>query len=100
MVSQFAISIGLILSTVAVFQQVDHAKSRPLGYNPENVISVAASKELYKNFQPLKQALLSSGYIEAVACASQSDDGLSIINGADFSWEGKEPGSDIALEVR
>lgn len=97
-VSQFAISIGLILSTVAVFQQVDHAKSRPLGYNPENVISVAASKELYKNFQPLKQALLSSGYIAAVAQASSPM--TDVYNRwSDFSWEGKEPGSDIALDV-
>lgn len=97
-VAQFAISIGLILSAVSVFQQVDHAKSRSIGYNPDNVISVAATKDLYQNFQALKQALLSSGSVEAVASASSPM--TAVYNKwSDFSWEGKEPGSDIALEV-
>jgi putative ABC transport system permease protein len=63
-VSQFAISIGLIVSTVAVFQQVRHAKNRSIGYNPHNLISVSPTKELYTNFQALKRELLGSGYIE------------------------------------
>lgn len=97
-VSQFAISIGLIVSTVAVFQQVRHAKNRSIGYNPHNLISVSPTKELYTNFQALKRELLGSGYIEAVATASSPM--TNVYNKwSDFSWEGKEPGSDIALEA-
>jgi ABC-type antimicrobial peptide transport system permease subunit len=97
-VSQFTISIGLIVSTIVVFQQVDHAKSRPIGYDPDNLISIRASRDLYLNFAPLKEELLNSGYIEAVATASSPMTAVYNI-WSDFSWEGKDPDSQIALEA-
>lgn len=97
-VSQFAISIGLIVSTIAVFQQINHAKNRSLGYNPDHLISVVATRDLYLSFGVLKQELLNSGNIEAVATASSPI--TAVYNKwSDFSWDGKEPDSDIALEA-
>jgi putative ABC transport system permease protein len=97
-VFQFTISIGLMVSTLAVFQQVRYARNRPLGYDPENVISIRATEVLYKNFQALKRDLLSSPYVEAVATSSSPM--TAVYNKwSDFSWEGKEPGSDIAFEA-
>jgi len=97
-VSQFAISIGLIISTAIVFQQINHAKSRSLGYNPDNLISINASDDLTKNYAVLKQDLLSTGYFESVAKASQPM--TRIYNRwSDFSWEGKDPNADIALDA-
>jgi ABC-type antimicrobial peptide transport system permease subunit len=96
-VSQFAISIGLIIGTVIVFQQVQHAKSRSIGYDPNNLINVEASDDLAKNFPVLKQELLTTGYFDAVARASQPL--TAIYNSwSDFSWEGKAPDEDIALD--
>ena len=97
-VSQFAISIGLIISTVIVFQQINHAKDRSLGYNPDNLISINASNDLTKNYVALKQDLLNTGYFESVAKASQPM--TRIYNSwSDFSWEGKDPNADIALDA-
>jgi len=97
-VSQFAVSMGLIVSTTAVFQQVNHAKGRSIGYNPDNLVSVTATRELYLNFGALKDELLNSGYIEAVATTSSPL--TSVYNKwSDFSWDGKDPNSDIALEA-
>jgi ABC-type antimicrobial peptide transport system permease subunit len=97
-VSQFTISVGLIASTIVVFQQVEHGRTRPIGYNPDNLISFRASRDLYLNFRTLKEELLNSGYIEAVATTSSPM--TSVYNSwSDFSWEGKEPGSQIALEA-
>lgn len=97
-VSQFAISIGLIIGTVIVFQQVQHARNRSIGYDPNNLISIAASGDLEKNFPVLKQELLNTGYFEAVARASQPL--TAVYNSwSDFSWEGKAPDSDIALDA-
>lgn len=97
-VSQFAISIGLIISTVIVFQQINHARSRSTGYDPNNLINVYASKDLIKNFEPLKAELLSSGYIESVA---KSSGPLTAIwnTWSDFSWDGKDPNAQTALDV-
>ncbi|MCF0049327.1 ABC transporter permease [Dyadobacter sp. LJ53] len=97
-VSQFAVSIGLIISTVIVYKQISYARDRPVGYRTDNLISIDASKDLTKNFVPLKQDLLNSGFIEAVSKASQPM--TRIYNRwSDFSWTGKEPGSDIALDA-
>ncbi len=97
-VSQFTISIGLIISTIIVYEQINFARSRSLGYNPDNLISVTANAELVKNYEPLKQDLLNTGNLEAVAKASQPM--TRVYNRwSDFSWEGKAPNSDIALDA-
>lgn len=97
-VSQFAISIALIICTVIVFQQIKHGKTRSLGYNPDNLISVSCSDDLSKNYAALKQDLLNSGYFESVTKASTTMTSISN-TWSDFSWAGKEPGSDIALDA-
>ena len=97
-VSQFAISIGLIISTVIVFQQIEHAKERSVGYKTDNLISISSSKDLVKNFDPLKQELLNSGYIESVAKTSGPLTHISNSWG-DFSWDGKDPNAQISLDV-
>lgn len=97
-VSQFAISVGLIISTVIVFQQINHAKNRSLGYNPNNLINVSGSAELSKNFNALKQDLLSTGLIESVARTSGPM--TAIWNSwSDFDWTGKDPTAQISLDV-
>jgi len=97
-VSQFVISIGLILCTIIVFQQINHAKNRSMGYTADNLISLTISDDLSKNYTALKQDLLNTGYVETVAKASN---GMTRI-GYDFphfSWDGKDPNTDISLDV-
>jgi hypothetical protein len=45
-VTQFSFSIALIIGTIVVFQQIQHAKNRPLGYNPDNLINFGLSSDL------------------------------------------------------
>ncbi|PWV50817.1 ABC transporter permease [Chitinophaga sp. S165] len=97
-VSQFTISIVLIISTIIVFQQINHAKSRSLGYNPNNLISVNCSDDLTKNYTVLKQELLNSGYFESVTKAVTSMTNISN-TWSDFSWSGKDANADIALDA-
>lgn len=97
-VSQFTISIVLIISTIIVFQQINHAQSRSLGYNPNNLISVGYSDDLAKNYTVLKQELLNSGYFESVTKAVTSMTNTSN-TWSDFSWSGKDPNADIALDA-
>jgi putative ABC transport system permease protein len=97
-VLQFTISVALISSTIIVFEQIKHAKSRSIGYDPNNLISIEATDDLRKNFHVIKNELLATGYVEAVASASSPM--TTVYNKwSDFSWEGKEPDSQIALEA-
>lgn len=97
-VFQFVISVGLIIGTLVIFQQIKHGKDRSIGYNPNNLISIQGSEDISQNFGALKQALLSTGYIEAVARTSSPM--TEVYNKwSDFSWEGKDPNARIALEA-
>jgi putative ABC transport system permease protein len=97
-VFQFTISIVLIMSTVIVFQQINHARKRSIGYKPDNMINITASYDLALNYDVLKENLLNTGYFESVAKASQPM--TAIYNQwSDFSWEGKDPAADIALDA-
>lgn len=97
-VSQFAVSIGLIISTVIVFQQIDHAKKRSIGYNPDNLVSIEASKDIMDSYGILKQELLNTGYVEAV---SKSSSPMTHVNNnwGGFSWEGYDPAANTAIDV-
>ncbi len=97
-ISQFAISIGLIISTAIVFQQIKFARTRPLGYNTNNLIRISSNSEMAKNFEPLKAELLKTNYVQAVARTSGPL--TTFFNSwGDFSWEGKDPNAQIVLDV-
>jgi putative ABC transport system permease protein len=65
-VAQFVISILLISATIIVYQQIQHVKSRDMGYNPDNLIMIPATPDTQKNFEVLKQELLKTGMTSAV----------------------------------
>lgn len=98
-VLQFTISIGLIVCTVIVFQQIDHAKDRHLGYNPDKLITIASNNsDLNKNYEAWKLDLLNTGYIESVAQTSSPM--TNITNSwSDFTWEGKDPNARTSFDV-
>lgn len=96
---QFTISIALIISTVLVYQQVKHIKNRDLGYNKEQLLEVPMTGKMKDNFNAIRQELLNSGQVEHVGtCSTQPL--YTANNGSNFSWEGKDAGSDILISQR
>ena len=91
-VTQFSFSIALIIATVIVFQQIQYAKDRPLGYNPDKLLDFSLSEDLEKNYDVFKQDLLATGYVEAVSKSSSPMTGV-YNSWDDFSWTGKDPSS-------
>jgi putative ABC transport system permease protein len=98
-VLQFTASIVLIISTIIVYQQIQHVKSRQLGINKDNVVGMDIQGKMGENFDPIKQDLLNTGYVENVAMA---DHGIIYggNNGDGMTWEGKNPGSKVLISNR
>jgi ABC-type antimicrobial peptide transport system permease subunit len=99
-VIQFSISIIFIISTILVYQQVQHIKSRNLGMEKENLIEVpAANGDVIKNFKSIEQELTSSGLIESVALVNSQ-----ILSGGNntsgIEWQGKPENQDILISYR
>ncbi len=93
---QFTISIVLIIGTIIIYQQIQHIKNRDLGYDKENLIQTALRGDMQKNFQSIKNDLLSTGYVKNVAMSD-----LNILymgsNTNDYRWEGKDPSKQILI---
>jgi len=99
-VFQFTISIVLIISTVVVFQQIQHAKDRPVGFDRDGILHIPINTDnLAKaNYNSLRHDLLSTG---AVVNMAKSD--FPITGGmwtdASLTWEGKDPASQPVIAL-
>jgi len=91
-VVQFSCSVALIIGVIIVFQQIRHAKDRPIGYDPNNLINLDLSADLQKNYLPMKRDLLATGYVAAVSKSSSPMTGI-YNNWGGFSWAGMDPNS-------
>ncbi len=67
-VIQFTISIAMIVSTLIVFKQLNYLKTKDLGYEMENVISLGFStREMVKKYPVVKQAFLENPNVKNVS---------------------------------
>jgi len=90
-VVQFTISIMLIIGTISVFKQVQHAKNRPLGYNKEGMLYVSMNNsDLISKFEAIREELLTSPSIKDVAASDVLATGTFTTNSG-FTWKGKDP---------
>lgn len=87
---QFTVSITLIIGTLVVFNQVQHAKNRPVGYDREGLLQYSINRELSDKFDLLRHDLLHSGAVHEM---SQSSSPTTAVwsNQIGFNWEGKDP---------
>jgi putative ABC transport system permease protein len=99
-VFQFTISIVLIIATVVVFQQIQHAKDRPVGFDREGIIHIRVhTKDLSKaNYNSLRHDLLSTGVIDDMAKSDFPITG-GMWTDASLTWEGKDPASDPLITL-
>ncbi|MDP4284475.1 MAG: ABC transporter permease [Bacteroidota bacterium] len=98
-VTQFAVSIILIISTIIIYQQVQHVKTRDLGYNKNNLMQVDAQGDIVKTFPAIKQDLINTGFVKNAALADHTtiDGGNNTTN---ISWQGKDPNSILVISQR
>jgi len=97
-VTQFVITIVLIISTIIIYKQIQHVKGRQLGYNKENVIYSGLRGKMNEHFPAVRQDLLATGVVENAAVSNSRVLELGS-SSADFSWEGKDPNSKVLVTM-
>lgn len=88
---QFTVSITLIIGTIAVYRQIQHAKNRPIGYERNGLIRINMNTpDLNGKYNVLQKELLAS---QGAIGFAQSSSATTENNYFDdrFEWEGKEP---------
>ncbi|MEO6637472.1 MAG: ABC transporter permease [Ginsengibacter sp.] len=98
-VVQFAVSIILIISTIIIFQQIQHVKTRDIGYNKNNLLEISAQGNIVKDFPAIKQDLINTGVVKSAALADHTTIGGGN-NTTNIYWQGKDPNSNIVISQR
>lgn len=98
-VTQFTVSIIFIISTIVVYQQINHVKSRDLGFEKENLIRLPVNGDIIKNFNPIQQDMIASGKIENVGL-NNSEILSGGNNGWGYEWQGGIDTEDIVISKR
>lgn len=90
-VVQFTVSVTLIIGTIIVYQQIQFAKNRPVGYTRNGLVSVPiANAAIHDHFNAVKDELVQSGAITSMAESGSPTTGTwSTTSGLD--WKGKDP---------
>lgn len=84
---QFGFSIFLIISMFVIYNQIQLARHRNIGYNQKNLITVPINQDYHDNLPAIKTELLACGAVESVA---RSNSGITHITSHNFlGWPGK-----------
>ncbi|MEM6515503.1 MAG: ABC transporter permease [Bacteroidota bacterium] len=98
-VGQFTISIVFIVVTILVYQQIQFAKNRDLGYDLNQLLSIPINDNVVKKFDVLKEELIKTGAVKNVALTNAKllQGGF---NGSNLQWEGGTNTEDVLVSFR
>jgi putative ABC transport system permease protein len=86
-VTQFSISMILIVGTLVILKQLNFIQNKKLGYDKENIIVLPLDKKTGQVFSQLKSEFMRSGRVSGVGLATESP--TKIQGGYGFNLEGK-----------
>ncbi|GAA3514298.1 ABC transporter permease [Aquimarina addita] len=98
-ISQFTVSIVFIISTILVYQQVQHVKNRNLGFEKDNLIQLPVNGSMIEKFNPIRQDLLATGMIDHMALTNaETLSGGN--NGSGLTWQGGTNTEEVLISFR
>jgi len=94
-VSQFSVSVLLIIMTVVASKQMRFIRNADLGFSREQIMHIQVNDELRDSHKVFKERLLQDQRILNVTFASAPPHFLFNVN--DFEWEGMEADKEVEL---
>jgi putative ABC transport system permease protein len=94
-VVQFVVSVTLVIGTITVYQQIQFARNRPIGYELNGLITTYGypfnDNPLNPNvYDALRQQLISTGAVVDMGKSSSPTTAIHSFQ-SDFDWEGRDP---------
>jgi ABC-type antimicrobial peptide transport system permease subunit len=88
---QFTVSVTLVIGTIIVYQQIDYARNRSIGYELNGLITIPIkTDEVKKNYTVLRNDLLATGAFEEVSTSEITVTNMWYSDWG-FEWSGKDP---------
>jgi len=98
-VTQFALSIVLIIGTTVIYSQLNYIRNKNLGFDKEHLIYLPLNGDIKDKGEAAKLEMLRSPDILHVSNISHLPTG-SYTNNAGWNWEGKDPNVDPLVTRR
>ena len=95
-VSQFSVSVLLIIMTVVASKQMQFIRSADLGFTRKQIVYILVNDELRDNHKVFKERLLQDQRILNVTFASAPPHFLFNVN--NFKWEGMETDKEVEMD--
>jgi putative ABC transport system permease protein len=90
-VTQFTISVALIICTIVIYQQIQLAKNRPVGYNRDGLLMIyKKSDDFNGKYNLLRTELKKTGAVSEMSESYGKVTEIASGNGG-FTWRGKDP---------
>lgn len=97
-VVQFTVSVVLAISTLVVYQQIEFAQNRPIGYDRAGLISMDLNQSFQGKIDALQNELMRSGVVAQTATSSSPV--TAIWNSTSgYTWPGKDPNFDATFAI-
>lgn len=97
-VTQFSLTIILIIGTIVIYRQLSHIKDINLGYDKEQIVTLPLRGALNESIDTLKTAMLQNPDILQLTGTSSLPTFIgSGTSGAE--WEGKDPETRIQMQI-
>jgi putative ABC transport system permease protein len=81
-ITQFVLSIGLIICALLVFRQLDYMRNADMGFDKDNLVRISIPEQYKGKWETLKTALAQSSNIDGVTATS-------VLNhGGRIDWDG------------
>jgi hypothetical protein len=97
-VTQFAFSAGLIVSTLLVYKQIQYIKNRPAGYNQEHLVYGWLEGDMEKNHRLIRAEALQAGLVQRMTLSNQAITN-NYASTSSLEWPGKQPGEQVDFDV-
>ena len=95
-VLQFTLSIGLIIGTGVVYNQVTFMRGKQLGYDKEQLLNIRMRGDISRSYDELKAELTTHPAIQRVSAAQQRLPHIGSNSGGG-EWDGKDPELDVVI---
>lgn len=94
-VIQFVVSVTLVIGTITVYQQIQYARNRPIGYDKDGLITTYGYPFNDHSNNPniydaLRQELMNTGAVVNMGRSSSPTTAIYSYQ-SDFEWEGRDP---------
>ena len=95
-ISQFSLSILLIISTGIIYKQLKYIQDKNLGFKKDRVVSCNLQSELKSKTDAIKAEIMKSPLISSATVSTDKPTRVSS-NGWGWEWEGLDPEEEILI---